>query len=94
MWSQILEDVIKHRWGAIDDTQREGIKNYLSNLIIKISSDEVTLRREKVYLNKLNIILVQVCHNRRTHMSKRALLATTDSSHSISGRQQVELWAR
>ncbi len=57
---QILDNVIKHRWGAIDDTQREGIKNYLSNLIIKISSNEVTLRREKVYLNKLNIILVQV----------------------------------
>ena len=58
---QVLEELIKHRWGAIDDTQREGIKNYLSNLIIKISSDEVTLRREKVFLNKLNILLVQVC---------------------------------
>lgn len=57
---QILEELIKHRWGAIDDQQREGIKNYLSNLIIKISSDEVTLRREKVFLNKLNILLVQV----------------------------------
>lgn len=59
--AQVLEELIKHRWGAIDDTQREGIKNYLSNLIIKISSDEVTLRREKVFLNKLNILLVQVC---------------------------------
>ncbi|BDA47056.1 Exportin-1 [Coccomyxa sp. Obi] len=57
---QVLEELIKHRWGAIDDQQREGIKNYLSNLIIKISSDEVTLRREKVFLNKLNILLVQV----------------------------------
>lgn len=60
MHLQILEELIKHRWGAIEDQQREGIKNYLSNLIIKISSDEVTLRREKVYLNKLNILLVQV----------------------------------
>lgn len=57
---QVLEELIKHRWGAIDDQQREGIKNYLSNLIIKISSDEVSLRREKVFLNKLNILLVQV----------------------------------
>lgn len=57
---QVLEELIKHRWGAIDDQQREGIKNYLSNLIIKISSDEASLRREKVFLNKLNILLVQV----------------------------------
>jgi exportin-1 len=57
--AQILEDVIKHRWGAIDDEQRQGIRNYVSNLIIKISSDEATFRAEKVFLNKLNIILVE-----------------------------------
>ena len=57
---QILENVIKHRWGAIDDTQRAGIRNFVSNLIIKLSSDEQLFRQEKVYLNKLNIALVQV----------------------------------
>ena len=57
---QILEEVIKYRWGVLPDQQREGIKNYFSNLIIKLSTDEVTFRREKVFLNKLNIILVQV----------------------------------
>ena len=57
---QILEDVIKFRWGALPEEQREGIKNYISNLIIKLSTDEGAFRREKVFLNKLNIILVQV----------------------------------
>ncbi|KAK9840628.1 hypothetical protein WJX81_005548 [Elliptochloris bilobata] len=57
---QILEEVIKFRWGALPDEQREGIRNYVSNLIIKLSSDEVAFRRERVFLNKLNIILVQV----------------------------------
>ena len=57
---QILESVIKHRWGAIDDTQRAGIRNFVSNLIIKLSSDEQLFRQERVYLNKLNIALVQV----------------------------------
>ena len=52
--------MIKFRWGALPDEQREGIRNYVSNLIIKLSSDEVSFRREKVFLNKLNIILVQV----------------------------------
>lgn len=37
-----------------------GIKKYIVGLIIKTSSDAETLDREKVYLNKLNMILVQV----------------------------------
>ncbi|KAK9862358.1 hypothetical protein WJX84_007629 [Apatococcus fuscideae] len=57
---QILEEVVKYRWGALPDEQREGIKNYISNLIIKLSSDEATFRREKMFLNKLNLILVQI----------------------------------
>ena len=55
-----MEEVIKFRWGALPEEQREGIKNYISNLIIKLSSDEAVFRREKVFINKLNIILVQV----------------------------------
>ena len=42
------------------EEQRQGVKNYISNLIIKLSSDEQTFRRQKVFLNKLNVILVQV----------------------------------
>ena len=57
---QILENTIKYRWGALPDEQREGVKNYITNLIIKLSSDEAAFRREKTTLNKLNIILVQV----------------------------------
>lgn len=57
---QILEEVVKYRWGALPDEQREGIKNYISNLIIKLSSEEATFRRERMFLNKLNLILVQV----------------------------------
>jgi hypothetical protein len=35
---QVLEAVIKTRWGALPDAQREGIKTYISNLIIKYST--------------------------------------------------------
>lgn len=38
---QILESVIKTRWGALPDEQREVLKTYISNLIIKLSTDEV-----------------------------------------------------
>lgn len=57
---QILEAAIKFRWGALPPEQREGIRNYVSNLIIKLSTDEAVFRAEKVFLNKLNLILVEV----------------------------------
>lgn len=56
---QILEEAIKYRWGALPEPQRQGIRNYISNLIIKISSNDASFRSEKVFLNKLNVILVQ-----------------------------------
>lgn len=57
---QILEQVIKTRWKVLPRNQCEGIKKYIVGLIIKMSSDPETMEREKMYLNKLNMILVQV----------------------------------
>ena len=57
---QILENVIKTRWKVLPRNQCEGIKKYIVSLIIKTSSDAETMDKEKVYLNKLNIILVQI----------------------------------
>ncbi|CAN6458106.1 unnamed protein product [Victoria cruziana] len=57
---QVLEGVIKYRWNALPVEQRDGIKNYISDLIVQLSSNEVSFRRERLYVNKLNIILVQV----------------------------------
>ncbi len=57
---QILESVIKTRWKVLPRNQCEGIKKYIVGLIIKTSSDPESLDKEKTYLNKLNMILVQV----------------------------------
>ncbi|XP_072170953.1 exportin-1-like [Diadema setosum] len=57
---QILENVIKTRWKVLPRTQCEGIKKYTVGLIIKISSEQDMADKEKVYLSKLNIILVQI----------------------------------
>ncbi|ODN05594.1 Exportin-1 [Orchesella cincta] len=57
---QILEQVIKTRWKALHRVQCEGIKKYIVGLIIKTSSDASSLELERVYLNKLNMILVQI----------------------------------
>ena len=40
-----------------------GIKKYIVGLIIKTSSEQQILEKEKVYLGKLNMILVQVSCN-------------------------------
>ncbi|KAK4351071.1 hypothetical protein RND71_030384 [Anisodus tanguticus] len=57
---QVLEGVIKYRWNALPVEQRDGMKSYISEVIVKLSSDEASLRRERLYVSKLNIILVQI----------------------------------
>ncbi|XP_070576866.1 exportin-1-like [Ptychodera flava] len=57
---QILETVIKTRWKVLPRSQCEGIKKYTVGLIIKLSSEAENLEKEKVYLGKLNMILVQI----------------------------------
>lgn len=57
---QILEEVIKTRWKILPRNQCEGIKKYVVGLIIKTSQDAATMEENKVYLNKLNVILVQI----------------------------------
>ncbi|XP_022914564.1 exportin-1 [Onthophagus taurus] len=57
---QILEQVIKTRWKVLPRNQCEGIKKYIVALIIKTSSDPLSLEANKTYLSKLNVILVQV----------------------------------
>lgn len=57
---QILEEVIKTRWKILPRNQCEGIKKYVVGLIIKTSSDAAMMEENRVYLNKLNIILVEI----------------------------------
>ncbi|GAB2227548.1 hypothetical protein Drorol1_Dr00009371 [Drosera rotundifolia] len=57
---QVLEGVIKYRWNALPVAQRDGMKNYISDVIVQLSRDEASFRRERLYVNKLNVILVQI----------------------------------
>ncbi|KAL2492946.1 Protein EXPORTIN 1A [Abeliophyllum distichum] len=57
---QVLEGVIKYRWNALPVAQRDGMKNYISDVIVKLSTDEISFRQERLYVNKLNVILVQI----------------------------------
>lgn len=57
---QILDSVIRYKWGVLPREQCDGIKKYIVNLIIKLSSDDATLQREKLFIGKLDIVLVQI----------------------------------
>lgn len=37
-----------------------GIRNFVVGITVKVASDEITMRKEKTFINKLNLALVQV----------------------------------
>lgn len=57
---QVLENLIKTRWKTLPENQSENIKKFIVALIIKTSTNPVTMENDRVYLNKLNMILVQI----------------------------------
>lgn len=57
---QILENLIQTRWNALPASQTSGIKSFIVDLIIQTSSDTNNLQRDKFYLTKLNMVLVQI----------------------------------
>ncbi|KAK6109291.1 Exportin-1 [Brugia pahangi] len=57
---QILESLIETRWKSLPREQCEGIKSFIVELVIKISSEEITSPQIKTYLQKLNLVLVQI----------------------------------
>lgn len=64
---QILERLITTRWKTLPDGQRQGIRNFVVGVTVKVASDEATMRKEKTYLNKLNLALVQILKQEWPH---------------------------
>ncbi|KAI6166977.1 CRM1 C terminal-domain-containing protein [Pisolithus thermaeus] len=64
---QILERLITTRWRTLPDGQRQGIRNFVVGVTVKVASDEATMRKEKTYLNKLNLALVQILKQEWPH---------------------------
>jgi hypothetical protein len=55
---------------------RTGIRNFIVETIISQSSDEANLRKQKTFINKLDMTLIQV----RTDLSQSALLSLSLTS--------------
>ena len=64
---QILEETVLYRWKALPKEQSEGIKNYIVNKIIALSQDEATMAAHKVFLGKMNLVLVHILKQEWPH---------------------------
>ncbi|KAE9400788.1 hypothetical protein BT96DRAFT_965198 [Gymnopus androsaceus JB14] len=82
---QILEKLISTRWKTLPEGQRQGIRNFVVGATVKVASDEALSRKEKTYLNKLNLALVQILkqewpHNWPTFISELVESSKTNLS--------------
>ncbi|KDQ33588.1 hypothetical protein PLEOSDRAFT_172384 [Pleurotus ostreatus PC15] len=77
---QILEKVINTRWKSLPDGQRQGIRNFIVGVTVKVASDETTMRKEKTYLNKLNLALVQILKQEWPHNWPNFITELVESS--------------
>lgn len=57
---QVLEKVVQFKWKILPPQEREGIKVFIVGMVINCSKDERILGQQKVFMNKLNEVLVQV----------------------------------
>ncbi|ORY97570.1 nuclear export factor CRM1 [Syncephalastrum racemosum] len=57
---QILEKFVQTRWNTLPADSRNAIRYFVVDVVIKVSSDERTMISERTYLNKLNMVLVQI----------------------------------
>jgi exportin-1 len=64
---QVLDDAIKTRWKILPAEQRDGIKNYVVGKIINMSQEEAVLTRERVFIGKLNLTLVEILKQEWPH---------------------------
>ena len=58
---------MKYRWNVLPQDQRDGIKNYVVGKVITVSSNEEVAKKERVFLSKLNLTLVQILKQEWPH---------------------------
>ena len=49
-----------HPTSRASNKQNAGIRNFVVSTTLSVAADEENMRRQKVYLDKLNLLLVQV----------------------------------
>ncbi|KAJ7273547.1 CRM1 C terminal-domain-containing protein [Mycena haematopus] len=77
---QILEKLITTRWKTLPDGQRQGIRNFVVGVTVKVASDESTMRKEKTFIDKLDLTLVQILKQEWPHNWPNFITELVESS--------------
>lgn len=64
---QVLDNVIMTKWKVLPREQCLGIRNFVVNFIIQSSSNEESLKKERTFVNKLNLVLVSILKQEWPH---------------------------
>ncbi|CAF9910218.1 MAG: Karyopherin transporter [Alectoria fallacina] len=64
---QVLDTVIMTKWKVLPREQCLGIRNFVVNFIIQSSSNEESLKTERTFINKLNLVLVSILKQEWPH---------------------------
>ncbi|KAJ7285677.1 CRM1 C terminal-domain-containing protein [Mycena rebaudengoi] len=77
---QILEKLITTRWKTLPDGQRQGIRNFVVGVTVKVASDEAVMRKEKTFVDKLDLTLVQILKQEWPHNWPNFITELVESS--------------
>ncbi|KAJ7752019.1 CRM1 C terminal-domain-containing protein [Mycena metata] len=77
---QILEKLVTTRWKSLPDGQRQGIRNFVVGVTVKVASDEATMRKEKTFVDKLDLTLVQILKQEWPHNWPNFITELVESS--------------
>ncbi|KAJ7172647.1 CRM1 C terminal-domain-containing protein [Mycena filopes] len=77
---QILEKLVTTRWKTLPDGQRQGIRNFVVGVTVKVASDEASMRKEKTFVDKLDLTLVQILKQEWPHNWPNFITELVESS--------------
>ncbi|VEU21071.1 DEKNAAC101996 [Brettanomyces naardenensis] len=56
----ILDNLIKTRWKALPEQQRQGIRNFVASMIIAMCEDDAEFESQRALISKCDLTLVQI----------------------------------
>ncbi|KAL0480336.1 exportin [Acrasis kona] len=77
---QVLEKVVQFKWKILPPKERDGIKAFVIGTVIQCSKDEQLLKNQRVFMNKLNEVLVQIVKQEWPHNWANFITDIVDSS--------------
>lgn len=75
---------LKHvsRWKSLPVVQRDGIKGFIVQFILKLSESRIESEKNQLLLHKLNLVLVQV-----SLLTVQCLVVLVHQNNRVSDRQ-------